>query len=212
MKQGPIENIFFDLGVVLLHLIYEPAVKELIAHCDPERHHTSTSFFSLLGRSHLVDAYERGDLAAPEYFREFTKATGFRGDFNEFAKIWRSIFAENGPMIDFARELARRHPVYILTNASDLHVPWVFERYPRLDFFKDYACSCYLRATKPSREFYERALEKFGTPAKSCLFIDDRPENIEGAEACGIRSILYTTPQETIRKVTEILGPANHAN
>ncbi|HEY8239825.1 MAG TPA: HAD family phosphatase [Kiritimatiellia bacterium] len=205
MKQGPFENVFFDLGVVLLHLIYEPAVKELIAHCDPARHHTTQSFFSLLGRTHLVDDYERGDLTAAEYFAKFRDATGFRGGFESFAAIWRSIFEENTPMIDFARDLAKRHRVYILTNASDLHVPWVFERYPRLNFFTDYACSCYLRATKPSPEFYKRSLEKFGTPAGTCLFIDDRPENVEGAEACGIRSILYTTPEATIGAVIRAL-------
>lgn len=195
--KPPIENIFFDLGVVLLHLVYEPAVKELIAHCDPDRHHTSQSFFSLLGRTHLVDDYERGDLDAQAYFRAFVKATGFRSDFEEFAKIWRSIFEENTPMIDFAHELAATHRLYILTNASDLHVPWVFDRYPRLRFFTDYACSCYLRATKPDRAFYERSLAKFGVRPEACLFIDDRPENCAAAETCGIRSILYTTPEET---------------
>jgi len=199
------QNILFDVGVVLLHLKYEPAIRELIAHCPPERHHTTQSFFSLLGRTHLVDDYERGEFSARDYFRIFTEKTGFTGTFDEFAAIWRSIFEENTPMIDFAHELAKDHRIYLATNASDLHVPWIFDRYPRLRFFTDYACSCYLHATKPSRDFYERMLAKFGTPPESCLFIDDRPENCAGAEACGIRSILYAEPQATIEAVKKSL-------
>jgi FMN phosphatase YigB (HAD superfamily) len=201
----PVQHVFFDLGVVLLHLIYEPAVKELISHCDPERHHTTTSFFSLVGRTHLVDDYERGELTARQYFDIFVKATGFQSSFEEFTRIWRSIFEENTPMIDFAHEVAAARNTYILTNASDLHVPWVFDRYPRLRFFTDYTCSCYIGETKPSAAFYEKSLAQFGVAAASCLFIDDRPENIAGAEACGIRSVLYTTPDETIAAVRRCL-------
>jgi len=81
-----------------------------------------------------------------------------------------------------------------------------------LNFFKGDAVSCHLGAVKPNRAFYERALAKFGLPPAACLFIDDRPENVEGARDFGISALQYTTAPETIAAVRAQLGlPANPA-
>lgn len=211
MKVRPIRYVMFDLGVVLVHLEYEPARRACLALCDPERAEASAEFLRLLGRSPVVDAYERGEISAREFYDHFVGHTGFRGDFNAFAEIWRSIFRENEPMIEFGREVARRFPVYFMTNASDLHVPWIFSRFPRLNFFTDVACSCYLRASKPDPEYYRRALAKFRVPASESLFIDDRPENIESARAVGFHCVLYRDPEQAIRETRAVLEEAASA-
>lgn len=200
------ENVMFDLGVVLLHLEYEPALRQCLPLCDPARIAHSGSFLSLLGRTPIVDAYERGELTDRQFFAEFVRHTGFRESFETFTAIWRSIFRENTPMLDLGRRLAARYPVFFMTNASDLHVPWVFERYPSLRFFKDYACSCYLRASKPDRLFYERALARFGVAAERSLFIDDRPENVEAAQAMGFTTVLYENPEQAIGETLNLLN------
>jgi FMN phosphatase YigB (HAD superfamily) len=81
-----------------------------------------------------------------------------------------------------------------MTNASDLHVPWVFDHLPRLRFFKDYAASWEMRAGKPDSVYYERALARFGVPAEGTLFVDDRPENMRprsswASPACSISTL-----------------------
>lgn len=204
MKQ-PFQSVLFDLGVVMLHLNYERAREQLLPLCDPARAGHGQSFLSLLDRTHLVQEYELGHMTAEDFFGHFVEHTGFRGDFDTFAGIWRSIFDENAPMLEFGQALSRRFPIYFLTNASDLHVPWVFERFPSMRFFTGWICSCYIGALKPDRRFYEQAMSRFGLSPDRCLFVDDRPENIEGAEALGIRSVLYTEPQETIRRVAGLL-------
>jgi len=203
-----IKNIMFDLGVVLLHLEYEPALRRCLPLCDPERVEGSASFLSLLGRTPIVDAYERGEMTDRDFFAAFVRHTGFRGSFEEFAAIWRAIFRENTPMLELGQRLARTYPVYFMTNASDLHVPWVFEHHPNLRFFKDYACSCYLRASKPERLFYERALARFGVRPEESLFIDDRPENVEGARVLDFQCVLYVSPEQAIRETLNLLDSA----
>lgn len=196
----------FDLGVVLLHLEYEAARDACIARCDPTKLAASGKFLSLLGRTPVVDAYERGDLSAQQFFDHFAEATGFDGALADFAEIWRSIFRENDPMIAFGRKLSETYPIYFMTNASDLHVPWVFDRFPRLQFFRDVACSCYIHAAKPELLFYERALSKFGVRPETCLFIDDRPENIETAIRLGFRCVLYENPEQAMGETLILLG------
>ena len=201
-----IKNVMFDLGVVLVHLDYGPAIRRCLPLCDPDRIGHSEQFLSLLGRTPLVDAYERGEMSAREFFQHFVEQTGFRGDFDTFADIWRDIFQENTPMVDLGQELARTYPVYFMSNASDLHVPWVFDRFPRLRFHKDCAVSWELRAGKPDPTFYERALARFGVAAQESLFIDDRPENVESALQMGFQAILYQSADQAIRDARSLLA------
>ncbi len=201
-----IKNVMFDLGVVLVHLDYAPAVQQALPWCDPGRVNHSGHFFSLLGRTPLVDAYERGEMTDRQFFQHFVDHTGFRGTFEEFVTIWRGIFRENTPMVDFGRELARTYPVYFMTNASDLHVPWIFGHMPRLNFHRDVAASWELRAGKPDPVFYERALARFGVTAQESLFIDDRPENVDSARALGFTGILYETADQAIRDTRSVLA------
>lgn len=206
MARTP-DILLFDLGVVLLHLEYEPARALAAPHCDPAKvGPDGAGFFTLLGRTAHVNEYETGRLTAFGFFEAFMQETGFRGTFEEFAGIWRSIFRENDAMLDFGNEMAARYPCYFLTNASDLHVPWVFERFPRLRFMQGYHSSCYAGVMKPERAFYQGALDRFGLDPARCLFIDDRPENIVGAEALGIRSVLYTDAGATMRAVRSALA------
>ncbi len=204
MKQAP-DTILFDLGVVLLHLQYDRAIARAAPLCDPARVRGGAGFLTLLDRTHHVHDYETGRMTAFAFYREFVAATGFRESFEVFADLWRGIFAENEPMIDLANRLAARYPCYFLTNASDLHVPWVFERYPGLRFARGYHCSCYAGVLKPDPEFYTGALRRFGLRPDQCLFIDDRPENVEAARALGISAILYTEAPDAIARVGQAL-------
>lgn len=198
----------FDLGVVLLHLRYERAIARTIPLCDPERIAGGVPFLKLIGRSSIVDDHERGEVSGPEFFAHVVRTTGFRGTLDEFTAIWRDIFWENEPMIAFARRVAETRPVYILTNAGELHVPWVFRRFPSLDFHSGVACSWELRAVKPEPAFYERALRQIGVAPMEAVFVDDRPENVAAAEAFGLTSVLYQNPPDAISRVSALLNLA----
>jgi putative hydrolase of the HAD superfamily len=50
-----------------------------------------------------------------------------------------------------------------------------------------------LRISKPSPEIYEHCLRGLGVAAQDALFLDDRPSNVQGAEAVGMHSILFTS-------------------
>ena len=66
---------------------------------------------------------------------------------------------------------------------------------PWLPEFDHTTFSCDLRSTKPSPEIYEHSLAGLGVGASDALLLDDRVENIRAAEALGIHSILFTTPE-----------------
>lgn len=54
--------------------------------------------------------------------------------------------------------------------------------------------SCRLRATKPDPGAYGAVLAALGAEPATVTFVDDRPENVAGAQAVGMRGVLFTDP------------------
>lgn len=52
---------------------------------------------------------------------------------------------------------------------------------------------------KPSRCFYEHAARRCGCESEAVLFVDDRPENVEGAIGFGFQGHLYHDPENLER-------------
>jgi putative hydrolase of the HAD superfamily len=52
--------------------------------------------------------------------------------------------------------------------------------------------SCYIGQRKPGAAMYQRAIDIVGRPAERILFIDDRAENVAGAESAGMKAIRFT--------------------
>jgi putative hydrolase of the HAD superfamily len=65
-----------------------------------------------------------------------------------------------------------------------------------LDHFDQVTFSCELGVIKPQSEIYWHAIENLQIAPADGLFIDDRPDNIEGARAAGLRVELFTTWEE----------------
>ena len=200
-----IRNILFDIGTVLLHINYEPALALTHRLCDPAKRDALRRFFTFDNRDPTIREYERGAITTEEFFKHFAAVTGFSGTMDQFVGTYQDMLSENKPMLEFARDLSRKYNIYLVTNAGTLHTPHIYERFPSLRFVKDEASSCYLGAVKPDAAFYEKALAKFGVTPDTCLLVDDRPENVAGAEAFGIRAILYSNAETAIAAVQAAL-------
>ena len=73
-----------------------------------------------------------------------------------------------------------------LADAVD-ELPWM-QVVPRRFY------SCRLRATKPDPAAYGGVLAELGADPADVTFVDDRPANVAGAAALGMRALLFTDP------------------
>ncbi len=53
--------------------------------------------------------------------------------------------------------------------------------------------SCKTGVRKPDAAAYSNAAQALGVPPSRCLFVDDREQNCEAAEAVGMESVLFTS-------------------
>ena len=62
---------------------------------------------------------------------------------------------------------------------------------PWLESFSEKFFSCRIKATKPDAAAYTAILGELGVGAEDAVFVDDRPANVEGARAVGMRAFLF---------------------
>lgn len=65
--------------------------------------------------------------------------------------------------------------------------------------------SCAIGAVKPDPEIYLHAAKVVGARPERCLFVDDTPANVVGAEAVGMAALLYTGPG-MLEEIATMLG------
>ena len=96
-------------------------------------------------------------------------------------------------------------PLFAITNFG--HEFWAMFRpqQPIFDLFEDILVSGTEKLAKPSAEIYALAIERFGVDPAQCLFIDDRIDNVRGAEAAGMHGHVFKDA-ETLQAKLETVG------
>jgi putative hydrolase of the HAD superfamily len=69
--------------------------------------------------------------------------------------------------------------------------------------FQHLTLSYEVRSIKPEPDIYRHCLDGIGTAAEETLFLDDRIENVRGAEQLGIHAIQFTSREEALPKLQE---------
>lgn len=191
-----IRAVIFDFGGVLC---FHPT-RELIAkaadHCGVEYH----AFLKSVWQDRL--AYD-GGMDPLEYWRGVAKHAGTMFDDDLIAR-----------MVEREIEFWSRYDDRVLAFVDDLRAHGIrtamLSNLPRplgerlktvpgfLEHFDYVTLSYELGIVKPQREIYDDAVGGVGVPAGDCLFLDDRPENIEGAHAAGLQAELFVTWEEFV--------------
>lgn len=70
-------------------------------------------------------------------------------------------------------------------------------------YFDEPVLSCSVALRKPDRRIYELAAERLGVETSECLFVDDRPDFVEGAIAAGMEAVVLGS--ERVRRLEDVL-------
>jgi HAD superfamily hydrolase (TIGR01509 family) len=113
--------------------------------------------------------------------------------------------ALNTQVIELMHQLSEQgYLLYGLSNWSREKFDLVKEELVFLPLLQDYVISGDAGITKPDKRIYQMLLERIGRPAAECIFIDDSEENVVAAEELGIRAILYRSPEQLSRELTDM--------
>ena len=175
-----IRAFLFDIGNVILKFDFSGVLKKTLALSEVRDPIDATAQID-----RIKVGYEDGQIDRATFLRGVFDVLRYRGTEAQFIAAWEDIFTPNEPMVALVEQLHERFPLYLLSNTSDIHRDFIFQRYP---FFQRFAGGIYsyeVKSSKPARDIYEIAQRQLGIEPPSTFFIDDLLPNIETARSLG---------------------------
>jgi putative hydrolase of the HAD superfamily len=157
----------------------------------------------------VVESFDSGGMSLDEYMHEtlFFRGREFtREAFKEFMYAQSKPFPE---VLQIAEMLSARRGCFMaaLNNESLPLNRFRIERFHLRRYFRCFFSSCYLGVRKPDSRIYELALQVTQARPEDCVFIDDRPENLEPAQRLRMRTIRCVNADQ-LRKDLEATLPS----
>ena len=189
--------ILFDLGGVLVDLA-DPVASIGLSM-------TREKFWSIWLSSPLVQQFEIGQLAAPEFVAQFGAQLGFQ-DAEEFNRALRSWHL---PLFDGAeralRSLTESSTVALLSNTNEIHWQHVASQTDVFTQFSKVFLSYETGNAKPSPAAFHEVVQHFDCHPADIIFFDDNAGNVAAAKAEGLRSVQVQGWLNAAQEVEKVL-------
>ena len=206
----PIRVVMFDIGGIL----------EVI----PEGGDPATRYPALddewetrlgLPPGHLTRSFEAvaadgafGRCPYDEWCARFRAATGLsQTDFDAYMVAFWDIYMgnPNEELTAYFRTLRPRYRTAILTNSFLGAREQEEKRYGFTSMVELAIYSHEEGVRKPDPRIYAIASERLGVSPAEIVFLDDLPENVDAARACGIQAVLFTSTSQAIADIEALL-------
>lgn len=201
-----INTFIFDLGGVLLDLEEDASFRQL-ASLSTLEYETA---YQKLRNADFFEVYEMGKISAETFRNEIRDLLQTQANNAAIDNAWNAMLLTIDPKrLELLQQLRKDHTVLILSNTNGIHVTG-FNKIlldvsgkGGLEHFADRVFFSHdMGMRKPNTDIYEEVLRVTETNASRSLFLDDKLENLKGAEAVGINTMLVPTPND-IFKVLE---------
>ncbi len=193
-----IKNIIFDMGQVLIKWSPEMLIARLGVSAEDARLLKAEVFGGV-----EWTAMDRGRLNAEEGLACICKRLPERLHAAARALVldwWKDELVPMDGMAELIGELkGLGYGIYLLSNAaSTLHD--YFDRIPGSEHFSGKVVSADEVMLKPQHEIYERLYNRYSLRPEECLFIDDSPANVDGAQCTGMDAIVFRGDVHRLRR------------
>ncbi len=203
-----IKNIIFDMGKVLVS--YDPLLVCRQCMTDEEEiRKVSTSVF-VSPEWLLLDM----GLITEENALKKMQARLPEGHAREAARFclehWHEYCMWETPgMRELIYDLkSQGYGIYLCSNASLRLLQCYKKVIPAIELFDGVLFSAEVKCMKPQKEMYQHLYHRFHLNPEECYFIDDLPDNIQGARETGMDG--YCFAEGDINKLKENLQTLSH--
>ncbi len=150
------------------------------------------------GGPHEAEAEAGSPDTAEGYLEQFGRLLGYPIDFDTWTDIHRRMMRPRTDVLDLVRRVKKRAEVAMLTNNGMMLKAALPVCAPEMiGIFGEKAhVSAEFKVRKPDPLIYKRICAKYGYAPRNSAFVDDKAENVAGAEAAGLSGHVYSTCEE----------------
>lgn len=198
-----IRNMVFDIGNVLMGFRWKEYMRSLFG----ENEALIQTINQGIWHNGCWAAMDKGEMDGAATLRS---AVAFAPQYEKEIKLTLDrvalAFHKFGYAVPWLKELKRMGlNVYYLSNYSAFSIaanPDVLNFIPYMD---GGVFSFEVKAVKPDPEIYRCLCDKYDLKPEECLFTDDVPANVKGAQACGFQGIVFEGYEKTYPVIMKAL-------
>jgi len=184
-----VKAVIFDLGRVLVDVKFRKESLRFFG-LPPELTDMKLILDNAF-KNELFRRFNMGQLTPHEFYRAFCAEHGLEVSFDQFREIWCSVFAPMPEMEKLFYQVQARYRVGLLSDTDPIHWEYCRQHFPFLQTIPRPTLSFEIGALKPDPQCYITAAKNVDCRPEECLFIDDRPQNVEGAQKTGMQAVLF---------------------
>ncbi len=109
------------------------------------------------------------------------------------------------PILKLAAELRANGVKTAVLSNMVVPLAWAVKHRRTLQDFEPNIFSCDIGVRKPNAKSYEAVIERLGLKPEECLFVDNRADNIAGAQAVGMQTVQAKNTTQTIADIRSYL-------
>lgn len=180
----PIELVVFDMDDVLCRYDVPLRLERLAAVSG----RTAAEIRAAIWDSGFEAASDAGEFDAETYLAGFGARVGVPLARHEWVAARRGAMTPDPTMLALVAAVRRTTAVALLTNNGFLTKETIDLLYPELPglFGDTLFVSAEFGTRKPDPAVYRRLVDRLGVRPEAALMVDDKAENIAGAEAAGL--------------------------
>jgi len=184
--------IIFDLGRVILDFDHNKSAQKIAKRFDLDKDYIHDLFFE----SQITKLHDEGKVTPKEFHKSVIKHLNIKLGFKDFQNCWNDIFVLKKDVTGLVKHLRKEYKVYLMSNTNKLHFDFIKKRYSIIKEFHKIILSYKIGVLKPHPKIYRYAFAIAKTTPKKTIYIDDRPELIEGARKLGINGIVFKSSSQ----------------
>ena len=147
-------------------------------------------------------SFQKGDISEKELWAKVCNELGIDEPVSLlWGKAVKKVFSDKKEVWAIVNDLKKKgYKTGFLSNTEVPTMNYFFDNNYDTNF-DAVVFSCAEGIVKPGEKIYELALKKLKVSPEEAVFIDDRPENIEGANKLKINGILFKNAKQLKKKL-----------
>lgn len=196
-----ITTIIFDIGNVLVDFNW----KEYIASFGFSKEmQEKLAKATMLSRE--WDEFDRGVLEIEDIIQKFVKNDStVEKEIRIICENVHDMLGRRDYAIPWIQDLKKKgYGVYYLSNFSRKAEVECAHTLDFLPYMDGGILSYQEKVIKPEPEIYQILIDRYHLIPEQCVFMDDKPENCEGARKAGMHTIVFTTKEEAEKELGKL--------
>jgi len=157
--------------------------------------------------------YDRGTIDGPAYWRRVAQVAGVEiapAEIRSLIAADIGIWMRANPvMMEWVRALKNHGLKIAVLSNMPIEISTHMRRFAPWFIDFDYVCfSAEVQLAKPEPAIFHACLNVVGSKPEECLFLDDRADNVEAAQALGMHAVRFVSVEELARDVQSYNLPA----